>query len=363
MTDGKRLLISGASFAGLSSALGLARLGWQVTVVERAPGLRRGGTPVDIKGRTVATLERMGLLDRVRALALPPRWTEFKGAEDQTLIRLDPEPEETVEIERDALLDLLHDQVRDLANFRFVTSISALSEGPQGGRASFSDGSSGDFDLVLGCDGLHSAVRRLCFGPEAAFSRFLGRYFSITIAPRLLIAPDSTQIFNAPGIAAILSAYHGKTDIVLAFAADQEISHDPHDRAAQKAILLDRLAGSPWRIPALLEEVAAAPDFYFDKLAQIVMPSWVTGRVALVGDAGYCASPAAGMGGSLALEGAAALAEAFARHDDPDLALADYDRSFRPWLEEVQAEARANVALFFPGSEEEIQRRNAFLQS
>ena len=60
----------------------------------------------------------------------------------------------------------------------------------------------------------------------------------------------------------------------------------------------------------MLREMAGSNNFYFDKLCQIKMPSWTKGRVALVGDAGYCASPAAGKGGSSAIDGAAALADA-----------------------------------------------------
>jgi 2-polyprenyl-6-methoxyphenol hydroxylase-like FAD-dependent oxidoreductase len=71
-----------------------------------------------------------------------------------------------------------------------------------------------------------------------------------------------------------------------------------------------QFSGEGRRTPELLEKLNRCRDFYFDKIRQIRMPSWTKGRVALVGDAGYCASPAAGMGGSLAIVGATALADA-----------------------------------------------------
>jgi 2-polyprenyl-6-methoxyphenol hydroxylase-like FAD-dependent oxidoreductase len=91
------------------------------------------------------------------------------------------------------------------------------------------------------------------------------------------------------------------------------------------------------------------------------MPSWTKGRVALVGDAGYCASPAAGMGGSLAIDGAAALADAFQRHNGNfELAFRDYDRDFRPFIEQVQAEAvRVGLETLVPRTEQAIRKRNA----
>ena len=103
-----------------------------------------------------------------------------------------------------------------------------------------------------------------------------------------------------------------------------------------------------------------AKSFYFDKLCQIKMPSWSKGRVALVGDAGYCPSPAAGRGGSVAIDGAAALADAFQKHDgDYQLAFQEYERSFRPFIEKLQAEVvDVSLDMLLPRTEEALQLRN-----
>ena len=90
------------------------------------------------------------------------------------------------------------------------------------------------------------------------------------------------------------------------------------------------------------------------------MPSWTKGRVALVGDAAYCASPAAGMGGSLAVEGAAALADALEKHNGNfEWAFRDYNNNLHPFIEEVQAKAAYNVKeKFVLTTEEAICKRN-----
>jgi 2-polyprenyl-6-methoxyphenol hydroxylase-like FAD-dependent oxidoreductase len=124
---------------------------------------------------------------------------------------------------------------------------------------------------------------------------------------------------------------------------------------------LKQFDGTGWRTPELLEEVKKSKTFYFDKLCQLKMPSWTKGRVALVGDAGYCASPAAGRGGSLAIDGAAALADAFEKcHGDFEWAFREYNTSFRPFIEEVQAGV-VNFGLegLMPKTEEAIRKRNA----
>src|SRR3984885_1021737 len=108
-----RVLVSGASFAGLSTAFWLHRLGYSVTIVEVASGLRKGGTPVDIEGDTIDILQRMGMFDAVLAKALPQRAFEFKDAEDHTLggfgVETGPnaQPRTRFEIHRDDLLDIL----------------------------------------------------------------------------------------------------------------------------------------------------------------------------------------------------------------------------------------------------------------
>ena len=95
------------------------------------------------------------------------------------------------------------------------------------------------------------------------------------------------------------------------------------------------------------------------------MPSWINGRVALVGDAGYCASPAAGMGGSLAMIGAAALADAFEEaNGDFKAAFGIYDERLRPYVKSIQERAvQFATKTFIPRTAEEIDERNSRLSA
>lgn len=361
------VLISGASFAGLATAFWMRELGYAVTIVEIAGGLRRGGTAVNIQDGCIDVVRRMGLLERIRANQLNLQRWEFKNAADVTeravVLRGDGEPlsDNDIEIERDVLLDLLFGAVKDDIEIIFDDSITALRETSGGVEATFANAAPRTFDLVFGCDGMHSAVRKLWFGEEAQYSRFLGQYFSITIVDKLLIERDTAQMFNVPGKAVMLNAYKDKTDIILAFATDGEIPYDYRDQRQQRRIIADQFAGAGWRTAELLAEVAGSSSFYFDKLGQIRMPSWTKGSVALVGDAGYCASPAAGRGGSLALDGAAALATAMQQHPaDLDLAFRHYNDSFRPVVDEIQDEAvRFGLESLVPLTQEAIDARNA----
>ena len=361
------VLVSGASFAGLATAYWMSRLGYRVTVVEVAAGLRKGGTPVDIEGETIGIFARMGMIDAVRAKALPPRGMAFKNADDSTVGLLgarsvsDDAPPERVEIHRDDLLEILFASVEGSAEIVFGQSIRQLENGPDEVVATFGDGSRSVYALVFGCDGNRSGTRRLAFGGTEDFSRFMGGYFLIKVVPATGLLPaNMSEIYSVPGRTALLNGYDNQTDIALAFRSEREIDYDHRDRAQQRRMVHDHFDGLGWKVPAMLDHVDADDDFYFDRLNQIRMPVWSKGRVALVGDAGYCVSPVAGMGGSMAIIGAATLADALQHHaGDHAAAFREYDARLRPFVEEVQEKAvGVGMALMFPSDDAELAERN-----
>lgn len=363
----KKVLISGASIAGLSTAYWMNRLGYQVTVVEMASEPRTAGAAVDLRGITVDIAKRMGIFEQLKADRLHVEMVEFKNAEDVTegsilLANDDAElPEDEIEIERDKFIPYLFNELKNDVEFIFKNSITALNETEDNIQVTFKDGLQKTFHLVLGCDGMHSGVRKIWFGDETEYAHFLNAYFSLTIVNKLLVKQKTMQMYNVPDKAITLNAYNNKTDIIFCFYSENEIPYDYRDIEQQRKIITDQFSGQSWRTSELLEEVQQSKNFYFDKFCQIKMPSWTKGRVALVGDAGYCASPAAGMGASLSMNGAAALADALEKHNGNfKLAFEDYNKNLRPFIEEVQAMAELNVKEnFIPRTEEEIRKRNA----
>ena len=366
-----RVLVSGASFAGLATAWWMSKLGHAVTVVEIARDLRKGGTPVDIREGVIDVVRRMGLLDQIAALSLNPRNLDFVDAQGTPVVTQrardgeGTQRDDGYEIERDVLLDLLFNEVKDRVQFLFAESIASLQESAEEIVATFASGRQQSFSLLIGCDGTHSGVRRMCFGEEAAYSLFLKHYFSLTIVDRLLIEEDTSVIYNVPGKTVMLNAYNNKTDIGFCFFSNTEEPYVRRDQDRQKQMIVGQFAMEGWRIPGLLDEMLRCDNFYFDKLCQIRMKSWTCGRVALVGDAGYCPSPAAGMGGSMAILGAAALADAFERNgSDFHQAFKEYDERLRPIVEEIQTEAiESGLEMFAPRTEEAIRLRNLQLSA
>jgi 2-polyprenyl-6-methoxyphenol hydroxylase-like FAD-dependent oxidoreductase len=366
-STGAAVLVCGASFAGLATAYWMKRLGYRVTLIEIASGLRKGGTPVDIEGEAVDVLARMGMIDAVRAKALPSRGIEFKDADDRTVGTLaggsdsDGGAKVRYEIHRDDLLAILYASVEGSAEVVFGQSIEHLEEGSDGIAVTFRDGSRRDYMLVFGCDGSRSMTRRLAFGDSENFSYFMGGYFFIKVVPTTGLLPANiSQIFSVPGRTAMLNGYDNQTDIALAFRTEREIEYDYRDRAQQRRMVHEHFDGLGWKVPALLDYMDADDDFYFDKVNQIRMPVWSKGRVVLVGDAGYCLSPVAGMGGSMAILGAATLADAMQRHGLGDAAaFEEYRNKLHPFVEKIQENAvSVGMALMFPSDDAELADRN-----
>ncbi|WP_420139062.1 FAD-dependent monooxygenase [Sphingomonas sp.] len=366
MADPPAVLVSGASFAGLATAFWLTRLGYRVTIVEAANGLRRGGTPVDIEGETIEVLSEMGMIDAVRAKALPPREFVFKDAADRTLGGLTASrPEDAAsaryEIHRDDLLDILFAAVEGAVEWRFGCAIAALENGPNCVSVTFTDGSQGDYALLFGCDGNRSNTRALAFADAGAASYYMGGYFYLRVVMETGLLPaDRTQVFSVPGRTAMLNGYEDRTDIALAFRSATPIDYDFRDKAQQRRIVHDHFDGMGWKVPEMLAHVDAEGDFYFDQASQIRMAKWSTGRIALVGDAGYCVSPVAGFGGSMALIGASRLAKALRHHpDDHEAAFGAYEAGLRPFVEAVQERAATTgMAMLFPADEAELEARD-----
>jgi 2-polyprenyl-6-methoxyphenol hydroxylase-like FAD-dependent oxidoreductase len=369
--SGAPVLVSGASFAGLATAYWLNRLGYRVRMVEVASGLRKGGTPVDIEGETVGILQRMGMFDAVRAKALPPRAFEFKDAQDHTLggfgLETGPDapPRTRFEIHRDDLLEILFAGIDGSVELLFGRSIKQLYDGPEGVTVTLDDGTRRTYALVFGCDGNRSNTRKLVFGGEKNFTYFMGGYVYLKVVPVTgILPPNVSQVFSVPGRTAMLNGYDDRTDIGLAFRTEGEIEYDYRDRAQQRAMIRDHFDGLGWKVPAALKHVDTDDDFYFDRINQIRMPFWSKGRVALVGDAGYCVSPVAGMGGSMAIIGAGRLAEALERHGaDYAAAFQEYHDKLHAVVDEVQIRAANDgMATIFPADDAEISERDRKLR-
>jgi 2-polyprenyl-6-methoxyphenol hydroxylase-like FAD-dependent oxidoreductase len=357
----QRVLISGAGLAGPALAWWLSRAGFRPTLVERAPALRDGGYKVDVRGAATEVLRRMGVYDAARAADTGMRTITYVRPDGRPLAVLDANllmgrRGDDLEILRTDLTRILYEATD--AEYLFDDAIATLDQRPDGVDVTFAGGTTRRFDLVIGADGLHSATRALAFG-EVPLS-FLGAYISIYSVPNHLRIDRSELMYSRPG--QVVFAYSmGPEETARAgwIFASAERDLDRRDVAGQQRLLREAFQGTGWEVDRLLAAAEEADDFYFDSISQVELPRWSAGRVALLGDAAYCPSPASGQGTSLALVGAHVLArELAAAGGDHETAFAAYETAMRPYVEKNLAFGRKMVKDMVPGGRFAIALRN-----
>ncbi|MCD2194277.1 FAD-dependent monooxygenase [Actinomycetospora endophytica] len=346
--------MAGASIAGPALAHWLSRRGAEVTVVERAPELRPGGQAVDARGVAREVIRRMGLDAEVRAARTDTAGAQTVDADGTVLETFSAEDHggdgyiAEIEILRGDLSRVLHDDTRDAVEYVFGDRIAELTQDADGVDVAFAGGDRRRFDLVIGADRLHSALRGMVFGPHERFVRHLGLVLAFYSVPnefgldRWLLEYQERE----SGRSALLRPIQDATRAMAMFSfplADFDVDH--RDIPAQKGLLRERTAGLGWLTPRLLEELDDSPDFYLDQVAQVVMDRWSEGRVALIGDAAFSSSPMSGQGTGLALVAAYLLAgELAAAKWDPESAFAAYEQRMRSFVEANQEIGRMHVA-------------------
>lgn len=366
--ENKRILISGASVAGPALAYWLRRHGFSPTVVEQAPRLRGGGYAVDFRGPVhLSVLEQMGILDQIRDRQTHLAATTYVDADGRPVARMPAEIfAGDVEILRGDLARVLYEATREGTEYLFGDSITRLDQRADGVHVTFSRAAPRTFDLVIGADGLHSAVRRLAFAPEPDQVRDLGLYVSIFSVANSLGLDREGLLYSVPGKTAAIFSGRCPDQAVAQFffsaAALPPVSYDYRDTAEQQKIVASAFSGVGWQVPGLLGQLPAAPDFYFDSVSQVYLDRWSAGRVALIGDAGYAAGPG-GNGTGTAVVAAYVLAgELAAAGGDHRTAFACYERLLRPYVARGQKQARGGRDFLAPATARKIAQRDRFFR-
>ncbi|HZZ62521.1 MAG TPA: FAD-binding domain [Roseiarcus sp.] len=368
----KTILISGLGIAGPTLAYWLKAAGFEPTIVERAPAPRRGGYVIDFWGLGYDVAERMGLIGDIERNGYHVRGLRVVDDHGRRLagfgtrVLREITGGRYVTIGRSDLSSLLFEKVRHDVETVFDDEIVALDQQDNGVDVELRRGGRRRFHHAIGADGLHSAVRRLVFGPQDRFEKPLGQVvaaFEVCgYRPR---DEDVFVIHSEPGrMLARFAMHEDRTLFLLVFAAGPELSGSTLSLAAQKAVLHERFGGGRWECSNILAELDRAQDLYFDRVSQIRLDRWVRGRVALVGDAAFCVSFLGGQGAALAMTSAYVLAgelmRANGRHEE---AFRRYETQLKAFVAAKQRTAERFGRVFAPRTNFGLFLRNQIIKA
>lgn len=336
-----RILIVGAGIAGTTLAALLEGRGHDVEIIERSPDFSKSGYALLLWPLGSRILIGLGLIEQFRQLSNPLHtYHLFNGAGQRInayeLADIIAVHGDTGTISRRALLDLLRSKL-DQTRVRMNTRIQTLTQNTHEVMVTFSDQSSGIYDLVVGADGIHSQVRELMDADVPLNETGWGGW--LWWAPAGVIPVDDVSEYWGAG--RFLGLYPCGEHIC-AFAGG------PVDKLAttHKLGAADIREHFKDLVPGLPEVFNALPDdpneIFFWKLDDLRAKTWSRGRVVLLGDAATAFLPTAGVGASNAMESAAVLADELMRVESATVerAIKLYEMRHRKRVESAQQESR-----------------------
>jgi 2-polyprenyl-6-methoxyphenol hydroxylase-like FAD-dependent oxidoreductase len=357
-----KILIVGAGIGGLTLAHWLHQAGHTPIVVEKADSIRTEGYIIDFTGTGWDVANRMGLIPALQKVQQPIDAIIAKNRDGQTvahvpirdLFRAAEVDGKYMALNRRDIVAVLYEHVRDDVEVRFGVTVTQICQTVNDVTVTLTDGTSQSYDLMVGADGIHSRVRQLTFGSEAASAHYLGYHFAVFTIPGLPRFVDAAyhMLFEPNIQAGIYPLASGEWLIFAVYRHADSVVPAPAQRIRH---LRDKLAGIGWLMPDILRQLTDDSQVFMDTVTQIQMPRWFQNRVVLLGDAAYCPTLISGQGASMAMAGAYFLAEALKNNPLLEQVLPAYEQRLSGHLHAIQRRAANFAPNFVPSSRWRIQ--------
>jgi 2-polyprenyl-6-methoxyphenol hydroxylase-like FAD-dependent oxidoreductase len=344
-------MIVGGGIGGLSAALFLHRAGVRATVFEAAPQIRELGVGINTLPHAIRELDRLGLQDEIVAAGIPTQELAYFNKHGQ-LIWAEPRGKRAgynwpqVSINRGRLQGVLFQAATQrLGADRIRPGHRFVGCEEKGDRivARFENGATAEADILIGADGIHSAVRK-GFYPDAAEPNYSGTVMwrSTTIskpfrtgATMAVIGHHRHKFTTYP-----ITRPDADGNAVINWLARIPVAELPGPEDWNQLGSISDIVKhyEDWSfdwidVPALMR--GAREVFVYPMIDREPLPRWTFGRATLLGDAAHPMYPIGSNGGSQAILDGSALGDAFAAHDDPVAAMQAYEAARRPATENV----------------------------
>lgn len=360
-----KVLICGGGCAGPALAFWLARLGHRVTIVERFPALRATGAQIDFREQGIQTVKRMGLDDAVRSKLVDEAGVGIVDSSGRVIATIlankSGKGAQSVtseyEIMRGDLVRILYDATKNDVEYIFGKTVESFEQDEKQVLAHFSDGTSDTFDFLVGADGQGSRIRRAINPPNTPDPyRQLGLHMAYYFIPRMEGDTNIRRTYSASEGRMIFRRTHNSTEtqvyLILKDDSPETCSIHKGTVEQQKEFWSSRFRNAGWQINRFLEGMKTTENFYSQEVVQVQTDTWHKGRAVLLGDAAHCPSPFSGMGTTASFVGAYVLAGEISRNSDNlSLAFENYDKTLRPFIDEVQNVKLNVIKIFIPDTQ------------
>jgi salicylate hydroxylase len=351
-----RVALVGGGLGGLTAALALSRHGFETHVFEQVGELREIGAGISLSPNATKVMRALGLelelktrgfeseaiVERDWTTARPLSRVPLKGASAARF------GAPNFDIHRADLLEILAAATLRVGRIHLASRCVAVSSSGQVASLTLDDGRREEFDLIVGCDGIHSMVRAALHGKDAPL--FTGNMCWRAVIPvdRLPSAPIPPDVTIWTGAGGHVVTFHIRGGALVNLVAVREVTEWIEES---------------WSVAADADELAAAFPGVHDELKSLLdradhcfkwglfdrdpLPTWSAGRVTLLGDAAHPMLPFLGQGGAMAIEDAYVLARELARSpSDIAAALQAYEAERVPRTAQVQLAVRKQAKIF-----------------
>ncbi|KAJ0426683.1 hypothetical protein BJY00DRAFT_306679 [Aspergillus carlsbadensis] len=359
-----RAVIVGAGIAGLSAAWWLDQAGWDSIIVERATSLRENGYIITLSGACLATLERMGLREKLNSAAYAFNQNAFRDNKGRELLRVSyseiMRDIPFLNLRRSELVRVLADALPDSTSILFGQTVDEITDHGEMVEVKLSSGDTITADLLVGADGFRSQVRQYIANPEESLEPLGYRMAVYDIESHIKLEPDCVS-YTTPGHLDIFYCLPGQRLVALNIWRDD--NPEPETRKDRFSLLKEVCKGSHSLVQDVVKRAEEeGTSLVTDSLTMVNPPRWSKGRIVLVGDSAFCLTFFSGQGAGMTLVASEVLGKAIKAAPDLSTALADYEKQMRPAITRLQTRVRSLAAAYLPKGTVAFHTRNMLLR-
>ncbi|MDT8860191.1 FAD-dependent monooxygenase [Alkalihalobacillus sp. MEB130] len=310
MSNVKKVLIVGGGIGGLSTAIALENAGIKTEIVEIQKEYNVYGVGIILQSNAIRVLDDLGVLEEVVARGKSYEKLQMCSGQGHVFHELPAQAagkhKINCGISRRELHNILYaEAMKKGVNIRLGLTVDVIQDNEDTVFVEFTDGSIGEYDLVVGCDGVNSKVRNMLFGEQKP--QYVGQAVWRYTMKRPKEMPDALiMTFGKKNKAGIVPM---SEDTVYVFVVTTEPENEWKPEDQLHVLMKETLDEFGGFIPELRDQIVDPKGVVYRPISTLLMDKpWNSGRTLIIGDAAHATTPHMAMGAAIAIEDAIVLA-------------------------------------------------------